>query len=271
MRLHLSDVLMVKPGRKVRLAGYDPDATPRLKHKSRAATLTAANIARLDELQYLLYAEGKRALLVILQGMDAAGKDGTIRHVMTGVNPQSCRVTSFKVPSEAELKHDFLWRIHNAVPARGEIAIFNRSHYEDVLVVRVHKLAPRSVWSKRYDQINCFERSLADSGITILKFFLHISKDEQKNRLEERLAEVSKRWKFSQADLAERRYWRDYASAYEDVLSQTSTGWAPWFVIPADRKWYRNLAVSAIIVEALESLGMKLPPAPPGLDKLVIE
>jgi PPK2 family polyphosphate:nucleotide phosphotransferase len=267
----LSRELLTKPGKKVDLAKWDPGHTCSFKDEAEALEVLEKNQAKLAKLQYLLYAQNRHALLVVLQGMDACGKDGTIRHVMHGVNPQACKVTSFKGPTPEELDHDFLWRIHQAAPAKGEIGIFNRSHYEDVLIVRVKNFVPKEVWSRRYKQINQFERILARNGTTIIKFFLHISKDEQKNRLEERLAEVSKRWKFSQADIAERRYWRDYASAYEDVLSRTSTDWAPWFVVPADRKWYRNLAVSAIIVEALESLGMKLPAAPPGLDKLVIE
>jgi PPK2 family polyphosphate:nucleotide phosphotransferase len=191
--------------------------------------------------------------------MDTAGKDGTIRNVMTGCNPQGCTVTSFKVPTPEELAHDFLWRVHKAVPGKGQIGIFNRSHYEDVLVVRVHNLVPKSVWSKRYDEINAFENHLTRNGVTILKFFLHISKDEQKRRLLDRLNDPRKQWKVNPGDFEERKLWDDYTAAYEDALSRTSTGHAPWFVIPSDHKWFRNLAVSSIIVDALESLDLKLP------------
>ena len=248
----------VKPGSKVRLSKLDPASTGGIK-KGRAAGLLEDSIARLDELQYLLYAEGKHALLVVLQAMDAGGKDGTICHVMSGVNPQCCVVTSFKVPTPEELSHDFLWRIHKAIPAKGQIGIFNRSHYEDVLVVRVHKLVPEYVWSSRYSEINEFEKSLTESGVTILKFFLHVSKDEQKKRFLERVRDRRKNWKVSAADFDERKYWDDYTKAYEDALTLTSTKRAPWFVIPSDRKWMRNLAVSSIIVEALESLKMRFP------------
>ena len=246
-------------GRKVKLADYAADDTPGYKHKEAAKQDVAGDVARLADLQQLLYAENKRSLLVILQGMDAGGKDGTIRHVMSGVNPQGCRVTSFKVPSAEEASHDFLWRIHKALPGRGEIGVFNRSHYEDVLVVRVHGLAPKEVWSERYDQINAFEAEAVQNGAVLLKFFLHISKDEQKKRLQERLEDPKKNWKFSPADMEERKYWDDYVEAYQTALSRCSTSWAPWSIIPANKKWFRNLAVSQIIVEALEEMDMKFP------------
>ncbi len=261
---------IVKPGHKVRLKDHDPDYTAGFKHKDAAEEAVAKNVARLAELQYLLYAEGKRALLVVFQAMDAGGKDGVVRHVMSGCNPQSCRVTSFKVPSAEEQSHDFLWRIHKALPAKGEIGIFNRSHYEDVLVVRVHNLAPKSVWSERYHLINEFEEVLARNNISILKFFLHISKEEQRERLQDRLDDPNKNWKITPADAEERRHWDDYVEAYEDALSRCSTKRAPWFIIPSNHKWFRNLAVSQIIVEALEELDMKFPKPAFDLSKIVI-
>jgi len=257
--MNLSERLRVKPGRKVALAGHDPRATPGFRGKRDADTILEKSIVRLSDLQYLLYAENKRALLIVLQAMDTGGKDGTIRHVMSGLNPSGCRVKAFKVPSAEEIEHDFLWRVHQAVPPRGDFGIFNRSHYEDVIVVRVHGLKPRSVWEARYDQINAFERHLVENDVTILKFFLHISKDEQKKRIEQRIKDPTKRWKLTPSDFEERKYWNDYQQAYEDALNRCSTKWAPWFIIPADKKWYRNLAVSQIMVEALESMRMKFP------------
>jgi len=220
-------------------------------------------LKRLDDLQDLFYAEKKRALLIVLQGMDAAGKDGTIRHVMSGVSPQGCSVTSFKVPNSEELAHDFLWRIHKAVPEKGMFGIFNRSQYEDVLVVRVHKLLPKEVWKARYDEINRFERNLVENNVTLLKFFLHISREEQEKRFEERLHDPRKKWKFSKADAVERKRWDDYVAAYEAVLSRCSTEYAPWFIIPSDHKWFRNLAISRIIVETLEEFDMQYPKSAP--------
>ena len=244
---------------RIRLADCDPDDTADYTSKKDARKALKGVTRRLTELQYLLYAENKRGLLIVLQGMDASGKDGTIRHVMRGVNPQGTRVTSFKKPSVEELDHDFLWRIHRAMPRRGDIGIFNRSHYEDVLVVRVHDLVPERVWSERYDQINAFEKNLADNGIVILKFFLHISKEEQKKRFEDRLANPTRHWKISPADFEERQFWDQYTEAFEEVLTRCSTECAPWYVIPANRKWFRNLAVASIIVERLESLDMRFP------------
>jgi PPK2 family polyphosphate:nucleotide phosphotransferase len=253
-----SQKLMVKPGSKLKLSAHDPDDTHGYS-KDKAAQALAKHHTKLDELQELLYAGKQHALLIVLQAMDAGGKDGVIRHVMSGVNPQSCQVTPFKVPTAEELGHDFLWRVHKVVPIKGNIGIFNRSHYEDVLVARVHKLVPKSVWSRRYGHINDFERLLADNGVKILKFFLHISKDEQKKRLEQRIADRNKRWKVSPADFEERKLWDDYMGAFEAALSKCSAEWAPWYVIPANKKWFRDLAVSQIIVEALESLDMKYP------------
>jgi PPK2 family polyphosphate:nucleotide phosphotransferase len=257
MKIH--NRLFVTPGKKTKLSKFDPDDTLGLKNDEGSQKMLQKLVARLDELQYLLYASKKYSLLIVLQGIDGAGKDGIIRHVMSGVNPQGCRVTSFKAPSAEEAAHDFLWRIHNAIPDRGEIGIFNRSHYEDVLVVRVHKLVPESVWSRRYKQINHFERILAENDVKILKFYLHISKEEQEKRFQERLEDRNKWWKLSPTDFQERRYWNDYMDAYEDVLRYCSTPWAPWYIIPANKKWFRNLAVSHIIVKTLEDLNMKFP------------
>jgi PPK2 family polyphosphate:nucleotide phosphotransferase len=251
--------LIVKPGKKVHLSKYDADDTLGWHKDKKAKASVEKAMATLDKRQYLLYAEHKRALLIVLQALDAGGKDGTIRHVMSGVNPQGCQVTSFKVPSPEEAAHDFLWRVHKAVPAHGYIGIFNRSHYEDVLVVRVHKLVPKDVWSKRYDQINDFESMLAANGVKILKFFLHISKEEQKKRFLQRIDDPDRRWKISEADFEERKFWDEYIGAYEDGLTKCSTDDAPWFIIPANKKWFRNLAVSHIIADTLEDMHMKYP------------
>jgi PPK2 family polyphosphate:nucleotide phosphotransferase len=214
---------------------------------------------KLRELQERLYADGQCAVLICLQGMDAGGKDGTIRHFLGAMNPQGCSVAQFRQPTPEELAHDFLWRIHKAVPRRGMATIFNRSHYEDVLVVRVHNLVPEGVWSRRYDQINAFERELVESGVQILKFYLHISKAEQLRRFADRLDEPAKRWKISESDYKERKLWGDYTSAYEEALSRCSTDLAPWFIIPSDHKWFRNLAIARIVIEHLEGLHLKFP------------
>ena len=257
--MSLRDRLLIRPGKAVKLASWDADDTLGLKKGEKTDGQLAKNLARLDELQYLLYAEHRRGLLVVLQGIDASGKDGTIRHVMSGLNPQGCRVTAFKAPSPEEADHDYLWRVHRAVPAKGEIGIFNRSHYEDVLVARVRQLVPKRIWSERFDQINLFERLLVDNDIMVVKFFLHISKDEQKRRFEERLEDPTKQWKLSPTDFEDRKYWDDYVAAYEDVLARCSTDVAPWYVVPADRKWVRNFAVSGILVETLDACRMKFP------------
>jgi len=269
--MRLVERLMVKPGGKVRLSRIDTSDTAGVDDKSAAQPRLEKNLKRLAELQYLMYAEDRRSLLVVLQAMDAAGKDGVIRHVMTGLNPQGCQVTPFKAPSKEELDHDYLWRIHKEAPRRGEIGIFNRSHYEDVLVVRVHDLVPKRVWEKRFDQINAFERMLADEGTAILKFFLHISPEEQKRRFAARLEDETRHWKLSPADFEERKFWGAYQRAYEDAMSRCSTPSAPWFVIPSDRKWFRNLAVSQIIVETLESFHMKFPEPSFDVSKLKLE
>jgi PPK2 family polyphosphate:nucleotide phosphotransferase len=258
---------VIEPGKSPRLSKYDPDDTAGVS-KSECEGKLQKNIQHLFNLQTLLAAADKYAVLIVLQAMDAAGKDGTIRHVMTGLNPQACRVTSFKVPTAEELHHGFLWRIHHAIPRRGEIGIFNRSHYEDVLVTRVHKLVPKPVWSDRYEQINDFEKMLAKNDVIIFKFFLHISRKEQALRLEQRFDDPQKNWKISEADLAERNYWDDYMAAYEDALGKCSTRHAPWYVIPSNKKWFRNLAVSQILVDAMASWRMKYPPPAADLAEL---
>jgi PPK2 family polyphosphate:nucleotide phosphotransferase len=259
MATNFTRELRVKPGKKLKLKHFDADDTLGWDKGSKTDADLDRALDRLEDLQYLLYAEGKRALLVVLQGLDAAGKDGTIRKVMSRVNPQGCRVASFKQPSAEEAKHDFLWRVHRNVPPAGDIGIFNRSHYEDVLIARVHNLVPKAVWMSRYKQINHFEAGLAENDITILKFFLHISKDEQKKRFLDRIDDPKKCWKLSESDFAERKFWDDYTVAYEDALMHCSTDDAPWFVIPSNKKWFRNLAVSHIIVEALEEMKLKFP------------
>jgi PPK2 family polyphosphate:nucleotide phosphotransferase len=266
----LRDVLRVKPGSRVRLEALDAGATHgRDKATSVAATLV--EMERLRDLQDRLWAEAKHSVLVVLQGIDAAGKDGTIAKVMEAFNPQGCPVTSFKQPTPEELGHDFLWRVHKHTPRKGEVAIFNRSHYEDVLVVRVHDLVPRKVWSTRYDQINAFEDGLTRNGTTIVKFFLSIDKDEQRQRFQERVDNPKKRWKFSLGDLEERKLWDDYQAAFDEALSKTSTGAAPWYVIPANRNWFRNLAVATILADTMADLKPAYPPAPDLPPNLVIE
>lgn len=254
-----TNIHRVDPGSKVRIKDFDPDATPLCSDKAEGREKCAALETRLGELQELLYAEHRHKVLVILQGMDTSGKDGTVRHVMSGMSPAGVGVFSFKKPTSEELDHDFLWRVHAKVPESGEIAVFNRSHYEDVLVVRVHDLVKEKVWRKRYDQINAFERMLSASGTIILKFFLNISLGEQRKRLQERIDDPKKHWKFQHGDIEERKLWPEYMKAYEDVLKKTSTKDAPWYVIPANAKWYRNLVVAHVICDALESLKMKYP------------
>jgi len=263
---------LVEPGKKIKLAERDPQDTGDFKGGKEEGLKEIAKLnEKLQELQELLYAEGKHKVLVVLQATDTGGKDGAIRRVFDGVNPQGVKVASFKVPTAEEMAHDFLWRVHKVVPANGEMVIFNRSHYEDVLVVRVHDYVPKTVWSKRYDQINEFEKLLAESGTTIVKFFLHISKDEQKERLQARLDDPTKHWKFSLGDLGERKLWDDYQVAYEDALNKTSTEFAPWYVVPANRKWYRDLVISKVLVETLEGLKMEYPKPKDNLDGVVIE
>jgi PPK2 family polyphosphate:nucleotide phosphotransferase len=257
--MNYRDTFRVEPGSTVKLHKIDPDYKAKHEDKGSAENEIAQLSDKIRDLQYLMYAENRRSLLICLQAMDAAGKDGTINHVFAAMNPQGARVHGFKAPSHEESSHDFLWRIHRQVPARGEVVIFNRSHYEDVLVVRVHGLVPEKIWSKRYDLINDFERCLTESGTHILKFFLHISEDEQLRRFKQRLDDPARHWKISAADYEERKLWSEYQKAYEEALSKTSTKHAPWFVIPANHKWFRNLAVSKIVADALESIGMKSP------------
>lgn len=250
----------VKPGSRVRLEDFDPQLATKHHGRKKAALAKIASLQqRMDALQFQLYAEHKRSLLICLQASDAGGKDGVVRHVISAMDPQGCRVVGFKQPSTEELEHDFLWRIERQTPRRGEIVIFNRSHYEDVLVVRVHDLVPKAVWSKRYEQINDFERRLAANDTHVIKFFLHISKEEQLERFKDRLDDPARRWKISEADYSERAYWADYQTAYEDALSKCSSHAAPWFVIPSDHKWFRDLAISHIIVDTLEQLGIEVP------------
>jgi len=250
----------VRPGSRVRLADVDPDDSGKHAHELAAKAKLAGDIERLAELQERLYAEHRYAVLIVLQGMDTAGKDGTIKHVMSGVNPSGCEVAPFKVPTEEEAAHDFLWRVHRHAPRRGHITIFNRSHYEDVLAPRVHRTFPKRVLRQRYDHINAFEHILAENDTLVLKFFLHISKNEQRRRLQERLRDPSKQWKFSPADLKERRLWDRYVDAYEKLLTRCSTEAAPWYVIPSNKKWYRNLSVAEILIDALDGLGCTYPP-----------
>jgi PPK2 family polyphosphate:nucleotide phosphotransferase len=251
---------LVEPGEKVRLAKIDPSDTSGQDSREEALAETQRHVARMDALQYLLYANAEQSLLVVLQALDAAGKDGVVRHLFSGMNPQGTAVFGFRQPTPIEAAHDFLWRAHQRTPGKGEVVIFNRSHYEDVLVVRVHNLAPESVWSKRYAMINDFERTLAQNGTRILKFFLHISPEEQLARFKQRLEDPARHWKISESDYSERKLWGQYVEAYQDALEQTSTKHAPWYVIPANHKWFRNLAISRIIADTMEEMNLKLPP-----------
>jgi len=266
------DRYLVKPGKKINLDDWDADDKSLADGNKEEGKVDLDQLNdELEILQELFYAEQKHRLLIVLQGMDTSGKDGVIRHVFDGVNPQGVRVASFKVPTPEELSHDYLWRVHKQTPGKGEIVIFNRSHYEDVLVVRVHSLVDEDVWKKRYDQINAFERLLTEEGTTMLKFYLHIDKKEQKERLQARLDEPDKNWKFNVGDLEERKLWPDYQKAYEDVLSKTSTEYAPWYIIPSNRKWYRNLLIGQIIVETLKEMKMELPAVDFNPKDIVIE
>lgn len=250
---------MVEPGSKVKLKDREANDTPGLKSVEEAQPRFEKNVAKIAELQERLYAEGKRALFIIFQGMDTAGKDGATKAVVRDVSPQGVIVTSWKAPSKEEQAHDYLWRNHAKVPARGMIGIWNRSHYEEVLIVRVHNWIDMKECRERYRQINDFERILSEEGVNIVKFFLHISNKEQKSRLEARLADPKKHWKFNPADLEERRLWPQYIEAYEDALSECSTKWAPWYVVPADKKWYRNIVVTEIVKETMEEMDPRFP------------
>ncbi len=262
----------IEPGSQVRLQDHDPDfhENPYPTDHKLGGQL-ARDLQRMAQLQERLYAEHRRSLLIVLQAMDAGGKDGTIKHVMSGLNPQSCRVASFKKPAGLEAERDYLWRIHRVAPAQGEIVIFNRSHYEDVLAARVHKLVPKPVWKRRYRQINHFEQHLVENGTEILKFFLNISNAEQKERFQERLDNPEKHWKLSYADFEERKRWEEYMEAFADALEACSASYAPWYVIPANRKWFRNYAVARIIVEKLESMDPQFPPPSVDVSRIVLE
>jgi PPK2 family polyphosphate:nucleotide phosphotransferase len=260
----------VEPGDPVRLAEVDPDESEHYKRKKDVADELKRQRDRISDLQARLYGEQKRSLLIVLQAMDTGGKDGAIKGVFQGVNPQGCQVWSFKAPSNEEAAHDFLWRYHQKTPPRGMIHIFNRSHYEDVLIVRVKDLVPESVWKPRYEAINQFEHALTLAGVTVLKFYLHISKDEQKRRLESRLADPDKRWKFSTNDIKERAYWDEYMAAFEDAINQCTTAHCPWYVIPANKKWYRNLVLARTIADTLEAMNPKFPPAEKGLENVSV-
>jgi len=265
------DKYRVQPGSIIYLNEWDPNDKSIFDDKDEGKVLTKQLNKELEELQELLYAEAKHKVLIVLQAMDTGGKDGTIRHVFEGVNPAGVNVASFKAPTPEELSHDFLWRIHKRTPSKGEMVIFNRSHYEDVLIVRVHELAPEAVWRKRYDHIKQFEQLLVDEGTTLLKFYLHIDQDEQKARLQARLDEPHKRWKFAKGDLKERKLWPQYMAAYEEMLSKTSTEAAPWYIVPANRKWYRDLVISQVIVDKLKELNMQYPQPEEDLENIVIE
>ncbi|MFZ2419581.1 MAG: polyphosphate kinase 2 family protein [Anaerolineae bacterium] len=267
----IMDQYGLSPDKPIKLSDFDPDDGEGFKSKSGAQRQLRKDLMRIRVLQEALYAEHKQSLLIVLQAMDTGGKDGTIEHVCGAVNPQGVVVTPFKVPSAEELAHDFLWRVHKVTPARGMIAVFNRSHYEDVLVVRVHDLAPKEVWSQRYELINQFEKHLTANGVVILKFFLHISKAEQKERLLDRLNTPDKQWKFAVGDLKERGLWDQYQEAYEDALNKCTTAAAPWYVIPANRKWYRNYVVARIIRQTLEAMNPQFPQPAEDLSQVVIE
>jgi PPK2 family polyphosphate:nucleotide phosphotransferase len=261
----------VAPGKPPAIDGRDAGEAALFDGNKEEGTAAMTPISRrIEELQELLYAEGKRRVLIVLQGMDTSGKDGVIRKVFEGVNPLGVRAISFKKPTEKELSHDFLWRVHAHVPGNGEMAIFNRSHYEDVLVVRVHGLAPKEIWKSRYQQIADFERMLAESGTILIKFFLHIDRDEQKKRLEARLADPTKQWKFNTGDVTERAHWDDYMEAYEEAIGRTSAAHAPWYIVPANRKWYRNLVIGTVVADALERLEMEYP-EPEDLEGITID
>ena len=265
----LRELLRVKPGEKVDLASFDCGATFG-RQKDEADDILAANLARLTELQARIWAEAKHAVLIVLQGIDAAGKDGTINVIAGAFNPQGTPVTSFKEPTAEELAHDFLWRIHAAVPGKGDIGIFNRSQYEQVLIVRVHNLEPEARWRNHYREIRDWERMLTDEGVTILKFFLAIDKDTQRQRFQDRVDDPTKSWKFRPGDVAERKFWDDYTAAFEEMLTETSTDFAPWYLVPSNRNWLRNLAISEIVADSIDELNPQYPAPVPGIVGLKI-
>jgi PPK2 family polyphosphate:nucleotide phosphotransferase len=263
--------LMVAEGKKINLQKLNPDYDFNINEKKAEYVLQYNLKKRMSDLQYRLYAERKKALLIVFQGIDASGKDSTIRHVISAFNPQSCTVKAFKEPTEQELSHDFLWRIHKCVPAKGEIVVFNRSHYEDIIQPRVHKTIQKLIWSQRYKHINAFEKCLSDNSMKIIKFYLHISKEEQRKRLEERMADPSKQWKVSEKDIKDRKFWSSYVAAYQDIISKCSNLWAPWYIIPANKKWLRNLVVGLIITDTLERIKPKYPKPITNLAKVLTD
>lgn len=263
--------LMIAESKKIDLQKFNPDYDFSI-HKEEAEDVLERSLRkRMSDLQHRLYAERKKALLIVLQGVDTSGKDGTIRHVISAFNPQGCTVKAFKEPTAEDLSHDFLWRIHKGAPAKGEIVTFNRSHYEDIIQPRVHKIVRKSIWSQRYEYINSFERCLLDNGTKTIKFFLHISKEEQRKRLEERMTDPSKQWKISERDIEDLKFYNSYTAAYQDIIKRCSNLWAPWYIIPANKKWFRNLAVGLIIVNTLERMRPKFPKLATNLSKIVID
>lgn len=266
------NTFLVRPQITVKLRQYDPDCGKKQPRKMEQAEIELSELSNhMSHLQYKLFADRSKALLVILQGVDTSGKDGTIRHVMEAFNPQSCRVVPFKTPTTEEIAHDYLWRVHKALPSKGEITIFNRSHYEDIIEVRVHKIIPRSVWYQRYRQINEFEQYLSENNIKIIKLFLHISKDEQNKRLEDRLKDPKKRWKIDEKDIQKRKYWDEYLKAHEDIINKCNASWAPWYIIPSNIKWFRNIVVATILVHTLESMNLSFPKPKVDISKMTIE
>lgn len=263
--------LMVIKGKKINLQRLSPDYNFSIDEEKAEYVLKQNLKKRMSELQYRLYAERKNGLLIVFQGIDTSGKDSTIRHVISAFNPQSCAVKAFKEPTTEDLSHDFLWRIHKRAPSKGEIVVFNRSHYEDIIQPRVHKTIHKSIWSQRYEHINAFERCLSDNSIKIIKFFLHISKEEQRKRLEERMNDPSKQWKASKSDITERKFWNNYTVAYQDIINRCSNLWAPWYIIPANKKWFRNLVVALIIVDTLERMKPKFPKPTINLSEMTID
>ena len=268
MKKDIAENFIVNPGNEIKLNNWDPTFTGGISKSYAENLLENDFINQMSNLQYKLFADKSQALLVVLQGMDASGKDGTIRHAMKALNPQSCKVFSFKKPTDEEISHDYLWKIHRYMPAKGEIAIFNRSHYEAVIEERVHKLVSENTWSKRYDQINEFEQYLFENNIQIVKVFLYISKDEQKKRLEKRINDPTKQWKFSESDIIARKLWDDYIIAYEEVLRKCSTKHIPWYIIPSNNKWYRNFVIAQIIINTLENMDLKFPKPKIDLSKI---
>ena len=268
MKKDIAGNFIVNPGIEIKLSNWDPTFTGGISKSYAENLLKNDFMNQMSNLQYKLFADKSQALLVVLQGMDASGKDGTIRHAMNALNPQSCKVFSFKKPTDEEISHDYLWKIHRYMPAKGEIAIFNRSHYEDVIEERVHKLVSENTWSKRYEQINEFEQYLFENNIQIVKIFLYISKDEQKKRLEERINDPTKQWKFSESDIIARKLWDDYIIAYEEVLRKCSTKHIPWYIIPSNNKWYRNFVIAQIIINTLENMDLKFPKPKIDLSKI---